>query len=55
MSEDRGDMQDRAEAQDPGEEYAAPALTDLGSFEELTRFNPGGGTDAEGTSTGPPQ
>jgi hypothetical protein len=32
------------------EDYVTPALTDLGSFEEVTRQNPGGGPDFEGTS-----
>ena len=33
------------------DEYAAPALTDLGSFEELTEFNPPGvPPDGEGFS-----
>ena len=35
------------------EDYETPALTDLGSFEEVTRQNPGGGQDFEGTSGGP--
>ncbi len=52
MHGDHGD----AEPQTPDTEaapqpYAAPALTDLGSFEDLTRFNPGAITDTEGSST----
>ena len=35
---------------EPREDYVAPTLTDLGSFEELTRFNPGPLGDSEGTS-----
>lgn len=50
MSEDRSQRQDPAEGHDSPEEYVAPALTDLGSFEELTQFNPGGLTDTEGSS-----
>jgi hypothetical protein len=50
MNEDHGDAQDRADGQDVPEEYVAPKLTDLGSFEELTRFNPGLSGDTEGTS-----
>ena len=50
MPEDRADTQDAAETQDPREDYVAPTLTDLGSFEELTKFNPTGATDSEGSS-----
>jgi hypothetical protein len=50
MSEDHRGLQDPADAQDPSEDYVAPALTDLGSFDELTQFNTGGGPDAEATS-----
>jgi hypothetical protein len=50
MSEDRGDAQEQGDVQDAREDYVAPALTDLGSFEELTQFNPGSTGDTEGTS-----
>jgi hypothetical protein len=36
------------------EEYETPALTDLGSFEEITKLNQGAGVDAEAFSAGPP-
>lgn len=49
MHEDHVDT-DRTEAEDVRDDYAAPALTDLGSFEELTRLNPGMAGDLEGTS-----
>lgn len=43
-----------ADAQDPREttpeDHEAPALTDIGSFEELTQFNPSNITDTEGSS-----
>jgi hypothetical protein len=49
MNEDQTDAPD--EAEDNGPDYVAPALTDLGSFEDLTRFNPvGGAPDTEGFS-----
>jgi hypothetical protein len=36
------------------EDYVTPALTDLGSFEEITKLNPQGPSpDSEGFSTGP--
>ena len=35
------------------EEYVAPALTDLGSFEEITKLSTGNALDSEGFSTGP--
>ena len=38
------------DAQDPREQYVAPALTDLGSFQELTGLNSGEGTDLEAFS-----
>jgi hypothetical protein len=50
MSEDRSQTQNPAEAHDSPEDYVAPALTDLGSFQDLTQFNPGGATDTEGSS-----
>jgi hypothetical protein len=51
MSEDRLEgAPDQAERQEPREDYVAPALNDLGSFEELTQFNPTGATDSEGSS-----
>jgi hypothetical protein len=49
MHEDHVDT-DRTEAEDVRDDYVAPALTDLGSFEELTQFNPGLGGDGEGSS-----
>ena len=50
MSEEQRDGQDPAEAQDPREDYEAPALTDLGSFQELTQFGAATNVDAEGAS-----
>jgi hypothetical protein len=50
MSEDRGDTQDPAEAEDAREDYVAPKLTDLGSFKELTQLGTGTVIDAEGMS-----
>ena len=50
MSEDRVDPQTPTEAQAPAEDYVAPAVTDLGSYVELTQFNPTGATDLEGSS-----
>jgi hypothetical protein len=50
MSDDRHDAQEAAEAQDRREEYVAPALTDLGSFQELTQFGGAQTIDAEGQS-----
>lgn len=50
MSEDRVETQDQTDAQAAGEGYEAPALTDLGSFEDLTQFSPGTSPDAEGAS-----
>ena len=50
MNEEHGDTQDRADAQGAPEDYVAPTLTDLGSFEELTRNGPLGVVDAEGQS-----
>jgi len=49
MNEDQTDVQDEAEG--AGSDYVAPALTDLGSFEELTQLNPtGSALDSEGFS-----
>jgi hypothetical protein len=50
MSEDRVDTEDPAGAEDAHEDYVAPTLTDLGSFEELTQFNVGNLPDGEGSS-----
>lgn len=50
MSEDQRDTQDPADAQDSREDYHAPALTDLGSFQELTQLGSSGAIDAEGSS-----
>ena len=36
--------------QDARDEWVAPALTDLGSFEELTKNGIAGAVDAEGMS-----
>ena len=48
MHDDRADAQPQPE---DDEGYVTPELSDLGSFEELTRFNPGGPfTDTEGFS-----
>jgi hypothetical protein len=48
--------EDREPEQQPtdSEEYVAPALTDLGSFEEITKLTSGNLLDAEGQSGGPP-
>jgi hypothetical protein len=49
MNEDQTDVQDEAEG--AGEDYVAPALTDLGSFEDLTKLSPSGSAlDSEGFS-----
>jgi hypothetical protein len=50
MREHRDDMQGAAEDQDAREDYLVPTLTDLGSFEELTRNAVGPNPDAEGSS-----
>jgi hypothetical protein len=51
MSEEgREDAADQVEGEDSRRDYVSPALTDLGSFQDLTQFNPGGATDAEGSS-----
>jgi hypothetical protein len=36
------------------EQWVPPALTDLGSFEEITKLGTGNTLDAEGFSGGPP-
>jgi hypothetical protein len=46
MHEDREPEQRPAES----EEYVTPALTDLGSFEEITKVGAGQAVDAEGFS-----
>ena len=38
------------DAPEPREEYVAPSLTDLGSFEELTQLTTGPQADFEGMS-----
>jgi hypothetical protein len=50
MSEDHGDTQNLADAQGSPEDYVAPALTDLGLFQELTQLSTGGLADGEGQS-----
>ena len=50
MTEDHRDVQDATDGQDPREDYEAPALTDLGSFRELTQLSTGPNPDLEGTS-----
>jgi hypothetical protein len=50
MHDDHVDTQDAPETDAPREDYSAPELKDLGSFEELTQFNPTGATDTEGSS-----
>ena len=51
MREDHADTQDPRET--TPEDYEAPTVTDLGSFEDLTRFNPSGPVvDSEGFSAG---
>jgi hypothetical protein len=51
MPDEELDRQDATDAQDSSEEYTAPKLTDLGSFEELTRLTAvGPNPDAEGLS-----
>jgi hypothetical protein len=50
MSQDRRETLEPAEDQDSTEDYASPALTDLGSFQELTQNGVAGAVDAEGMS-----
>jgi hypothetical protein len=50
MSEEKLEKQDATEAQEASEDYVAPKLTELGSFEELTGLGAGANPDAEGTS-----
>lgn len=50
MNQDERDTQDTAEEQDARDEYAAPTLERLGSFEELTRFGGATHLDTEGSS-----
>ena len=50
MSEEQLETQDATEAQDASEDYVAPKLTELGSFEELTGLSSGPNLDAEGLS-----
>jgi hypothetical protein len=52
VHEDHGDTQAPDEAQEQGDEYVPPTLTDLGSFEDLTQLSPTGpNPDSEGFST----
>jgi hypothetical protein len=46
MREEQEPTQQPAEHED----YVAPALTDLGAFEEITKLGSGGQPDAEGSS-----
>lgn len=50
MNQDERDVQDVVEEQDARDEYVAPTLEPLGSFEELTRFGGGTHVDSEGAS-----
>lgn len=50
MREDHDETQVPDDIQDSREDYVAPTLTDLGSFQELTQINPGVGAEIEGTS-----
>jgi hypothetical protein len=51
VSEERVEQQQEpAAADDPREDYAAPTLSELGSFEELTQLGGTGSVDAEGKS-----
>jgi hypothetical protein len=50
MREEKLDRQDATDAQNAPDDYVAPKLTDIGSFEELTQFGGGGAVDAEGMS-----
>jgi hypothetical protein len=50
MSEDHGHRQNLADAQGSPEDYVAPTLTDLGSFQELTKLGGMDFIDAEGQS-----
>jgi hypothetical protein len=50
MDEDHSGMQEPVEARDAPEQYVAPTLTDVGSFEELTRNSTSGSVDFEGQS-----
>jgi hypothetical protein len=49
----REEQRDAADAEDSGEDYVAPSLTDLGSFDELTQDGVGTGGDVEGGSGAP--
>jgi hypothetical protein len=50
MSEDRGAMEEHVEAEAARDAYLTPALTDLGSFQELTQLGGSQTIDAEGQS-----
>jgi hypothetical protein len=50
MSEDQPSAQVQADVVEPSEDYVAPALTDLGSFKDLTQLGSGQVVDAEGMS-----
>ena len=50
MREEIGEPQDPVGTEDTREDYVAPTLTYLGSFEDLTQLSTGPNPDAEGTS-----
>jgi hypothetical protein len=50
MREDQTDTQDAGAVQESPQDYVAPALTDLGSFEDLTQLGSGDVQDSEGAS-----
>lgn len=50
MHDDQHETDAQRETQEARAEWAAPALTDLGSFEELTKNSIAGAADAEGQS-----
>jgi hypothetical protein len=50
IMENHVESRDAAPTPDAREDYSAPKLTDLGTFEELTQFTTGPNPDSEGTS-----
>lgn len=50
MTDDCGDTPDQTDVPDSREDYVVPALTELGSFQELTQNGVGAVVDAEGMS-----
>ena len=50
MHDEQHETDARTEPQDARAEWVAPALTDLGSFAELTKLSTGASPDVEGTS-----